>query len=194
MAFTNIQVSSINYQPLVAIRYGVDPTSNPDPYTGGLIVNSADTQPYPTIYNVPLTAVSSDGLGLGTNFVYDPSRAFTLNGATITCNRNGFYNISIQLSCLSNLTGAPGDPANFAVGQVVKNGQAVFGGPPGVSAGSAFISIDGSPVAPIYNIAALTSGGAGVALKAGDIISLAFYLAKDTAVIALTSGVSIFSL
>lgn len=172
-------------------RLNVNPVSNPDPLTGGLIVASGSTHPAPgTIFNVPLTGLPQ-GLGIANPTISDVNNLFTftepVNNDRITCNVTGDYYISFNLISLSNLA----TPNNFAVGQLLPTGGAVFTGPPALDSGQAFFSDAGSPIAPFYNIVAMASNAAVVHLTAGDILSLVYYLQSDSAVISLTSNLSI---
>lgn len=168
-------------------RLNVDPTSNPDPFTGGLIVTAASTSAFNFI--LPLTS-NQIGLGLANTVAYDPHNHLSFNGTNITCNKTGNYNISLQLDVLSNLA----TPNNICIAQITYPAENIFAGPPGVSAASNFISISTTPISAIYNIASLTSGSAVIHLNQGDQFDLKFYLAYDTCTIALTSNISIIEL
>lgn len=199
MSFEQIQTVNIDCQtinkipvnPSVEYRIGIDPTSNQDPFTGGLIVPSNVTQPYPLIFKVPLSIQDTPGLGFGNNFVYDPTNALTFapggDNTLIQVNRTGKYNISLQFDVLSNLT----TPNNIGIFQLVPNGQAVFAGPPAISGGGSFSDISGTPIGGIFNITMICSGTANVSLTSGDLLCIVYYLQYDTSVIALTSNVSI---
>ena len=169
-------------------RLNVNSVSNPDPITGGLLVNSAAT--HPGIFNVPLTALNQ-GLGIANPTVSDVDNLFTftepLNNDRITCNVTGDYVISSSIGCLSNVL----TPNNLMTFQVLQNGQAVFTSPPAVDGGQNFFTTAATPVGPFYNIGAFSSGSAVVHLTAGDVLSLVFYLQADTCVIVLTSNLSI---
>lgn len=80
-------------------RYNCDPSSNPDPFTGGLIVTSAQCQT-PAIFTIPLT---STGVFPGSASAYDDSRNFwTLNSNVITFNRTGEYTLGFDMDALAN--------------------------------------------------------------------------------------------
>lgn len=161
-------------------RLNIDPTSNQDPFTGGLIVSAAETAAFDFV--LPLSG-NQTSLVLGNPFIYDPHNHLSFNGTTITCNKAGYYNVSLQLDILSNII----TPNNICVSQVVIPAENIFTGPPGVSAASNFVSLSSTPVGAIYNIAALMSGAANIYLNIGDQFDLKFYLAYDTCVISLTS-------
>jgi len=161
-------------------RFNVDPTSNPDPLIGGLTVTSAETAGFN--FALPLST-NQGSLGLGTPISYDPNNHLTLNGSTITCNKTGNYEMSLQLNILSNVV----TPNNICLSQVVNVGENIFSGPPGVTAGSTFVPLNSTPVGAAFNIGSLITGSAIVHLNAGDQIDLKFYVAYDTCVIALTS-------
>jgi len=161
-------------------RFNVDPTSNPDPFSGGLIVTAAETSAFDFV--LPLTS-SQTSLALANCIVYDPHNHLSFNGTTVTCNKTGNYSISLQLDILSNLL----TPNNICIAQVLYPSETIFGAPPGVSAGSNFIPVTSTPIGGIYNIAALTTGSSIIHLNQGDQFNLKFYLAYDTCVVALTS-------
>lgn len=171
-------------------RLNVNPVSNPDPFTGGLIVASASTHPTPAIFNVPLTGLPQ-GLGIANPVIADVNNLFTftepVNNDRITCNVTGDYYIAFNIISLSNLA----TPNNFAAAQVLPTGGAVFMGPPALDNSQAFFSDAGSPIAGVYNILAMATNAAVVHLTAGDVISLVYYLQSDSAVISLTSNLSI---
>ena len=182
------------WQPLpkVALRIGVDPSSNVDPWVGGLIVNSASTQPLPAIFNIPLTTVSNPGLQIGDNVNNDPNSAFTVGANTITCNITNDYVISMQFDFLSTLV----TPNNICIVQVLVNGNSVFTSPPAISSSSSFVDLTGTPiVGPTpFNLAALTSGSAVTHLNSGDVIAAVLWVLYDSVTIALTSNISISSI
>jgi hypothetical protein len=187
--WTNLVVNSIkvaNPNP-VAYRLNVNPVSNPDPFTQGLIVPSASTHPAP--FNIPLTGVSQ-AIGIGDCFINDPNNDFTFvetapDNEYITCNRTGYYIISCYLGVLSTLI----TPGNFQAAMVLLNGQVVFMAPPAVAAINGFADI--TPLGFPFDLASFASGSANVRLTAGDKISLVFYLQFDSCVISLTSNLSI---
>jgi hypothetical protein len=187
MAVVNVNTRYVNWQPIVHYRIGINPASNPDPITGGLVVIAAQTQPLPAIFNVPITTAGDPGLGLANNFAYDPTRALVVGPTTITCRRAGRYTFSLQFTCLANIA----TPGNYGIFQIVRNGEAVFSGPPALSASGPFADLSGSPIDPYFNLGLFASGTAGVQLAAGDVITCVFYLAADSAVISLTSNISI---
>lgn len=161
-------------------RLNIDPTSNPDPFINGLIVDSAETASFD--FALPFSAQQVD-LGLANTIVYDPNNHLSFNGTTIICNKEGDYSIILQLNILSNLI----TPNNSCVAQLLLNGNNMFSSPPGVSVGSNFISLSTTPVGQIFDHGALVSGSSIVHLNVGDEIDVKFYLAYDTCVLALTS-------
>lgn len=175
-------------------RLNLDPTSNPDPITGGLVITAAETQPLPAIFNMPLTSLPQN-IDLANGFAFDPDNCITFNNAqgsndTITVNQAGYYNISIACGFLSNV----GSPAvdNFVSCQVLRNGVSAFAGPPITFAGTNFVDISASPIGPVYNLGAFINGSSNVHfLNSGDVISVVVYLQYDTAVITLTTNLSI---
>ena len=191
--FNNINTNTINGQPYhvpMYYRFEIDPTSNPDPYTGGLIVNSSDTHT-PSIFKIPFTVTPDPPLDLGSGFAHDPENNFTFNplvdNTIITCNKTGYYKVSLCMQVLSNLL----TPFNISIAQVLLNGQEIFGAPPGLSAGGPFINVFSTPIGGIYNLASLDAGAANVLIKQGDVICVPFFLEYDTAVISLTSNLSL---
>lgn len=161
-------------------RLNIDPTSNPDPLSGGLIVTSTETNTFN--FALPLTD-NQTGLGLASTIKYDPHNHLTFNGTQITCNKEGNYSISIQLDILSNIMTAN----NYCIAQATKPGDSIFSNPPAVSAASNFISITGTPIGGVYNIASILAANSITHLNVNDQLDLKFYLAYDTCVVALTS-------
>ena len=172
--------------PQCQYRISIDPTSNPDPFTNGLIVTSASTQPLPAIFNVPLT-IGPITLGIASPFSRDPENCITVGTNTITINRTGIYQISMMMLTLSNLA----TPNNLNSCQVLRNGQSIFTAPTAVGSATPFFTIAGTPVAGIYNLASPNDASALCSLTAGDVLVLVYWLLFDSAVIELTSNISI---
>jgi len=168
-------------------RLNLDPTSNPDPFIGGLIITAAETAAFDFI--VPLT-LANQSLGIGNPFSYDPNNHLSFASNIITCNRTGYYNISLQMAALSNLI----TPNNGIIFQVLLNGINIFSGPPAITAGSPFFSSMSLPFFAIFNIAAFCSSVSNVQLTQGDQITLKFFLGYDSCVIPLTTNLSITEL
>lgn len=165
-------------------RLGIDPISNPDPIFNGLIVTAAETAAFD--FALPLSA-NQTGLELGNTIAYDPHNHLSINGSTITCNKEGNYRISAYLGVLSNVA----TPDNIIISQLLMVGQNILAAPPGFSLASNFTSLASTPVSGIFNIGALIASDAIVHLNVGDQFDLKFYLAYDTCVISLTSSISI---
>jgi len=186
---------TINGQPFVAAanpcnyRINVDPTSNPDPFSGGLIVTAASTQPLPVIFNVPLS-LNQPGLGPAAPYRTDPDSDITVGPNTITINKTGGYQIAMQMDLLSHTV----NPANIAIFQILLNGQSVFATPPICSAAGNFIDLSLSPIGGLYAKGCITTGDCNAFLTAGDVIACVFWLAADSAAITLTSNISIIKL
>lgn len=172
--------NNLNAGSKAIYRLNVDPTSNPDPSTGGLIVTAASTAGFN--FPIPLSGNQS-GLSIGSPFIDDPDNHLSFSGSTITCNKAGKYRMSIQLGILSNLV----TPDNILISQIVPIAQNIFAGPPGLSVGASFISMISTPIVEIFNLGAIIASEAIIELNQGDQIDVKFYLAYDSCVISLTS-------
>lgn len=168
-------------------RLNVDPTSNPDPFTGGLIVTAASTSGFN--FAVPLTD-NQNFLGLGSTIKYDPDNHLSFSGTIITCNKAGNYDISLQLNILSNLV----TPNNITIAQVLHPADSIFTSPPGPTTGASFIPITSTPIGGFYNLGAIVASCGVVHLEIGDQIDIKFFLAYDSCVISLTSCLCIVEL
>lgn len=168
-------------------RYNLDPSSNPDPSIGGLIVTAAETSGFD--FKVPLT-LADQSLGIANPFSYDPQNHFTMSNNVITCHKTGNYTISYQMGVLSNLV----TPNNVCIFQILLNGQNIFAAPPGVFGGGGFATLSGPPFTGLFNLGAFNCGSANVHLTEGQEITLKFYLAYDTCVLPLTGCLCITEL
>ena len=182
--FVNIQdiIPNISLKPCI-YRLNINPTSNPDPFIGGLIVNSAST--HPADFEIPLT-LNQQSLDIAEPFALDGNNYLTFDGVSdITVNKTGIYEIGISFYLFSTLI----TPNNFYVFQVLRNGTSIFTGPPAIGVGGNFFDIN--PLGFPFDLAGFESGSSVAKLYAGDIISVKFYLEFDSCVISLTSNLSI---
>lgn len=168
-------------------RFNLDPSSNPDPLIGGLIVNSLSTHLYD--FKIPLT-LQNQSLDFANPIHYDPLNHFSLSNNVITCHKDGYYNISFQFSALSNLL----TPNNVCIFQILKDGVNMFSGPPALSSANNFCNFASLPFSALFNIGSFSSSSANVHLVNGDTLTLKFYLAFDSCVIPLTQCISITEL
>ena len=166
-------------------RISIDPTSNPEPFVQGLVVDSTST--HPGTFNIPLT-ISPLGLGLAETYLYDPTGFLSVGADTITVLKSCVVYASVSLGILSNEV----TPNNFFNAQLLHNGQAVFTAPPGMQAGGAFgVNLTPTPVGGLYNRGGFDCGSGILTLTQGDVLALVFYLQYDSCVITLTSAISI---
>lgn len=168
-------------------RIGVDPSSNPDSNTGGLLVKYNETQPSPTLFNMPITAVPNGSLSIADNFSDDIEGKLTINPTSITCNSTGKYLVTVSISALFfNF-----NPGNLLVCQILKTGNEVFSSPPAVNASSSIIDTSQTPIGGLYPGSSFCSGSSIVSLLEGQEISLVLWLLYDQMSISLTSGFTI---
>jgi hypothetical protein len=162
------------------LRAGVDPTSNPDPITGGLIVPAGSTQ-----FNMPIT-VSPQSIGLADPFITDSAGFYQVASDGI----NIMYNNDYQASFNIYIIGTGAIPNQLQVGQILEDGQSIFNAPPICSAND----YDGSVVTvPLGGIIWLLTGTANFTVTTAPVKIVMRLLINNTTdfVIALTSNISI---
>lgn len=172
---------------IAAGRFGIDPSSNPGPVIGGLLFDPTATTAGTFI--LPMIETPA-GLGIGDNYHDDSDGYFTLtNPTTVTINVTGKYHCSMAWFILTNDTLGP-------VGvQLLKNGDAMFTSPPGLSSFMNTVGMGTTPISALYARAYLIVGAIDCALTAGDTISCKLYAeggsGGNTAEISLTSALCI---
>lgn len=170
-------------------RIGVDPTSNQDPLTNGLIVNCLATQS--GNYQLPLRASAVD-LGFADNYMQSPSNDFSVGTNSITFNNAGSYSISVNMPVISS-------GVKTIMMQVLKAGESLFTAPPATAAICTLTPLDTSvfPNLPgefIFNAIGTLTGSGNIKINGGEEIALVFEssgVIGDTVVVELTSAISI---
>ncbi len=156
---TNIEMD-VNI-PLAAnssFRLNVDPISNVDPTTGGLLIPAGSSQ-----FQMPLTSTSS-GLGIASAYINDSLSDYTVNSNYVKVNHGGDFCASFESIILGTVL--PSDPI---VVQILKNGQTIFTHP-AVCADSKF---DPSPVSgSAYNKAWMLSASSNCVFADNDEVAV----------------------
>lgn len=112
--FTNAKASSA--------RIEVDPTSNPDPLTGGLLI---PLNPLGNEFNIPLRT-ASPGSGLCEAYIDDTGGDYTVGVDTLTINNTGKYRVSFNVFVMGSV-----DQSKYVM--LLYNGTPIFTGPPGIA-------------------------------------------------------------
>ena len=104
-----------------SLRAGVDPTSNPDPFIGGLLVPAGASE-----FSIPIT-VADQSLGIANPYINDPLGYFTVGTDSIIV-QPGEYSASISINIISI------DPLTIAtegkIMQLMKSTDVIFSAPP----------------------------------------------------------------
>ncbi len=165
-------------------RVGIDPTSNPDPLSGGLIVTAAQTAAFN--YYLPLTFDSVLGGSPSDNYVDDPDLDFEIVGGSLQVNRPMTLEISMGLWCLSNAVSAPAVTAQLFPGAGV-----LFMNPPMIASADQAIPVAlFNPLFPFAYLNALSSVAFCKIESAPVILNLGFFTSEDI-VVSLTSNLSV---
>lgn len=162
-------------------RINVDPTSNQDPITNGLLLPVGTAE-----FSMPLT-VATQSLGIADPYIDDPNADYTVGANTLEINNTGNYNISLMIALVgSAVKTAP------AIAQVLRQGETIFTAPPICTGAVQTQSGDVGPFGP-YTKGWFLSGSANAHLVAGDILILSILPNNptDDNVITLTSNISI---
>lgn len=120
---TNIEMEvNIPTGQTSSLRAGVDPTSNPDPITMGLLLPSGSAE-----QNLPLT-ITPYGINIADPYIQDSNGDYTVNSNSITVNNEGDYNISFEILVLGTA-----DQVDPMVCQVLLQGQTIYNAPPSIA-------------------------------------------------------------
>jgi len=161
-------------------RISVDPTSNQDPTTNGLLLPAGTTE-----FTMPITIVDQ-GLGIANPYVDDPNGDYTIGSDNLEINNALDCRVSIMIE-------AVGKVAKTAplVAQVLLQGETIFTSPPLCSAAT-MAGLDVGPFGP-YAKAWFLSGTANAKLSVGDtlIVRILPNNPTDDNAITLTSNISI---
>lgn len=161
-------------------RINVDPTSNQDPTTNGLLLPAGTTE-----FTMPITVVDQ-GLGIGNPYVDDPNGDYTIGSDNLEINNALDCRVSIMIAAV----GSVAKTAPLVV-QVLLQGETIFTSPPLCSAAT-MAGLDVGPFGP-YTKAWFLSGTANAKIAAGDILIVRILPNNptDDNVITLTSNISI---
>lgn len=160
-------------------RAGVDPSSNPDPLIGGLLIPAGTTE-----FNMPIT-VLPQGIGLADPFVTDPAGFFQFDPDGI----NIIYANDYQASFSIYILGFGASQDQLQVGQILQDGQTIFNAPPVCSASD----YNGSLISvPLNGVIWLLTGTANFKVMSPSKIVMRLLMNGTTdLVVALTSNISI---
>lgn len=161
-------------------RINVDPTSNQDPTTNGLLLPAGTAE-----FTMPITVVDRS-LGIGNPYVDDPNGDYTIGSDTLEINNALDCRVSIMIAAVGSVTKtAP------IVAQVLLQGETIFMSPPLCSAAT-MAGADIGPFGP-YTKGWFLSGTANAKLSAGDILIVRVLPNNptDDNVITLISNISI---
>lgn len=103
-------------------RAGIDPSSNPDPFIGGLLVPAGTGQ-----FSMPIT-VADQSLGEANPYIYDPLSKFSFTSTAFKL-KPGRYNISFNANIIA-FNPLPPDPPECKIAQIIKSNLNIFEGPP----------------------------------------------------------------
>lgn len=161
------------------LRAGVDPSSNPDPITNGLIVPAGTTE-----FNMPLT-VLPQGIGLADPFITDSAGFFQIDPDGM----NIMYENDFQASFNVYIIGVGASQNQLQVGQILQDGQVIFNAPPVCSASDYAGAV---VTAPLGGVIWLLTGTANFHATVPTKLVLRLLINNTTdVVIALTSNFSI---
>lgn len=117
-------------------RLDVDPTSNPDPMVGGLIVPIGSN-------NFVLPITSNFEAGLCKAYLDDPNNDYTIFTDYVRINNNGNYRISFNLYILGTLSSS-----KFA--EILERGQLIFTSPPATACNGIETDISLGPFSKVW--------------------------------------------
>lgn len=165
--------STTNYSS--SCRLDVDPTSNPDPITNGLIVPIGSNS-----FIVPITSVFEAGLCKA--YLDDPNNDYTIFSDYVRINNNGKYRISFNLYVLGNLSSS-----KFA--EILVKGDAIFSSPPATASNSIQTDVSFGPFSKVWCL----SGTANIIIDNApiDINLIADFNNLDENVISPCTNISI---
>lgn len=178
-----INNNECEFKETTCFRAVIDPTSNPDPITNGLLIPIGGGVAQ---IELPFTVIQDPGLGACTPYITDPDNLVQVQPTKIVLPA-GEYQISVNLSILGT------DPTQVKILEVLLDGQQIFMAPPIVFGGSnAAITINMPP----YTAAWELSGSANCKLLNQETIILAIILNNiaDINVITLNSNLSLIKI
>ena len=158
---------------IASFRLDIDPTSSPDPMTGGLLVVPGQYNPT-NEFNIPLTD-QFIGAGLCTTYVIGSGTEFDLSNISngvIKFLRGGHFHFSFDVYIIDSV-----DESNGTICMILRNGDAIFASPPAAAGtrtqGDSYATIPGLLVKSL-------TGSANVLLEPGDEIVLRLLLNNTT--------------
>lgn len=176
-------VNDASFKETTCFRAIIDPTSNPDPITNGLLIPIGGGVAQ---IELPFSVIQNPGLGACTPFITDPDNSIQFQPTKIVLPA-GEYHISIDISVLGT------DATQVKITEVLLDGQQIFMAPPIVFGGSnAAIGIGLGP----YTAAWQLSGSTICKLINQETIILAIILnnVADVNVITINSNLSLIKI
>lgn len=110
-----------NTSPKASIRAGIDPTSNPDPFIGGLLVPANSSE-----FSIPFT-LAPQSLGIADNYSFDQLGKFSVSGTDITV-QPGNYRVSVSINIID--FGALGASNEGKILQLMRSIDTIYTAPP----------------------------------------------------------------
>jgi hypothetical protein len=162
------------------LRAGVDPTSNPDPLIGGLLIPAGSVE-----FNMPLT-ILPQSLGLADPFISDNSGFFSVDSDGI----NLMYENDYQASFNVYIIGFGASQNQLQIGQILQDGQTIFNAPPICAASDYAGAIVSMPAAGVIWLLTGTANFKATTAPVKLVLRLMMNSATDL-IISLTSNFSI---
>jgi hypothetical protein len=161
------------------LRAGVDPTSNPDPLIGGLLIPAGTTE-----FNMPIT-ISPQSIGLADPFITDNSGFFQVDPDGVNIMFANDYQVSFNIYII----GFGAAQNQLQAGQILVDGQSIFSAPPVCSASD----YSGSVITtPLVGVIWLLTGTANFQTTTPVKIVMRLLMNGATdLVVALTSNLSL---
>lgn len=175
-----------NTSPKASLRAGIDPTSNPDPFIGGLLVPAGTPE-----FSLPIT-VGDQSLGIANPYNTDPLGYFSVGTDSVTV-QPGDYSVSISINIISI------DPLTIAtegkIMQLMKSTDVIFGAPPICGDNKMTAYHITNPPNPLDAYIWTLNCSSNFSLDTAESLSIRFIPNSTTdIVIALTSNISLTQL
>lgn len=161
-------------------RANVDPSSNQDPVTNGLIIPSGSGE-----FSMPIS-VGDQSLGIANPYTNDPDGDYTFGIDSFTVNRHGKFEISFSFGMVGSVA-----KTSPLIAQILEQGQSIFTAPP-ICSGAIQSTSDIGPFGP-YTKAWFVVGTANAIIPAGTVLKLSILPNNptDDNVLQLTGNISI---
>ena len=161
-------------------RINIDPSSNPDPLTNGLLIPAGTGE-----FSMPLT-VADQSLGIANPYIDDPNGDYTINSDSVLFNNDGNFFFALSVGAIGSVS-----KTSPFVAQVLLQGQTIFTAPP-ICAAALQAEANIGPFGPYDKVWFLCDTGAAQ-ISAGDelVVRILPNNPTDDNVIQLTGNLSI---